>query len=104
MSSAKSGGLCCFVMCGLGAITMAIFGSGMNKEYAFFGYEGDFSEAASLCFRTAITFAILSGLSGATFVAAAVREKGLEVSVPPPLAGGEELSRTGGNGGGYRPV
>jgi len=62
------------------------------------------SEAASLCFRTAITFAILSGLSGATFVAAAVREKGLEVSVPPPLAGGEELSRTGGNGGGYRPV
>jgi len=29
-----------------GAITMAIFGSGMNKEYAFFGYEGDFVRCA----------------------------------------------------------
>lgn len=174
-----------------GAITMAVFGSGMRNEYAFFGYEGDFvrchfgrsdcvcrprswlaagstvwarrgaatngeesavvrgddaercsdatpgprsafgagpelpppgcvsvalslapppcplqAEAASLCFRTAITFGVLSALSAVTFVAAAVRDKGLAVSTPAAAVEAVNPSRGGGGGGasGYRPV
>lgn len=173
---------------------MAVFGSGMRKEYAFFGYEGDFvrcrfghsdcvcrprsrlaagstvctarrchqwggrralwcvmmalnaaltshawprlclcagpvlpprdcvsvalslpspplprplqAEAASLCFRTAITFGVLSALSAVTFVAAAVRDKGLAVSTPAAAVEAINPSRGGGGGGasGYRPV
>ncbi|GAB0493882.1 hypothetical protein MMPV_005169 [Pyropia vietnamensis] len=84
---------------------MAVFGSGMRNEYAFFGYEGDFAEAASLCFRTAVTFGVLSALSAVTFITAAVREKGLAVSTP-AVAGGEATpsSRGGGGAAGYRPV
>lgn len=85
---------------------MAVFGSGMRNEYAFFGYEGDFAEAASLCFRTAITFGVLSALSAVTFVAAAVRDKGLAVSTPAAAVEAVNPSRGGGGGGasGYRPV
>lgn len=63
------------------------------------------AEAASLCFRTAITFGVLSALSAATFIAAAVREKGLAVSTSAVGAGEATTpSRAGGGGAGYRPV
>lgn len=182
----SSSALTTFLPClSQGAITMAVFGSGMRKEYAFFGYEGDFvrsrdgpgsgvfsppligftgllwvrhsrtggalqhmatstnasltprlisgpgllpwphvppccvfclfraspptpplqAEAASLCFRTAITFGVLSALSAVTFIAAAVREKGLAVSTPAVGVGeATPSSRGGGRAAGYRPV
>lgn len=54
---------------------MLLFGIALRAHNPFLGYHGDFDEAAAACFKTAFIFAILAGLSAASFVLSAVRAK-----------------------------
>ncbi|KAA8494270.1 hypothetical protein FVE85_4245 [Porphyridium purpureum] len=72
--SFKSWGVCGAASSVLGALTMFLFYMGMAKEYAFFGYEGSFSEAADACMRTLITFGALFVISLLAFVYGSLRK------------------------------
>ncbi|KAJ8907061.1 hypothetical protein NDN08_003544 [Rhodosorus marinus] len=65
----------CFGLSVSGAIAMVCFGAAFAKHYPYFGYEGDMDEAAGACFRTAIAFGILGGLSVVLFMYAAAKQR-----------------------------
>lgn len=54
---------------------MLSFGVALRAHNPYLGYEGDFDEAASSCFKTAFVFAILAAISALSFVGDAVRSK-----------------------------
>lgn len=54
---------------------MVVFGFALRAHNPFLGYHGDFDEAASACFKTAVVFIILSAVSGLSFVVSAFRSK-----------------------------
>lgn len=54
---------------------MLALGASFRAHNPFLGYEGDYDEAASSCFKTAVVFGILSAVSALFFVYKAVRSK-----------------------------
>lgn len=54
---------------------MAVFGMALRAHNPFLGYHGDFDEAATACFKTAIIFTVLSVVSIISFVISALRSK-----------------------------
>jgi len=67
---------------------MVAFGFALRAHNPFLGYEGDFDEAATSCFKTAVVFGVLAGLSAGSFVVNAVKSK----MGPAPLARGDYQS------------
>lgn len=68
---------------------MFLFGRSLSAHNPFLGYDGDFDEAASSCFKTATIFLVLSAVSMASFVVSAVRTK---MGSAPAISGGEYQS------------
>jgi len=62
---------------------MASFGFAMRSHNEYLGYHGNFDEAATACFKTAVVFLAISGISFVAFVGGAVRTK-----LSPPAANG----------------
>lgn len=54
---------------------MIAFGASFRAHDPFLGYEGDYDEAASSCFKTAAIFGVLCAISAIFFVYNAVRSK-----------------------------
>lgn len=65
---------------------MLAFGYALKAHNPFLGYHGDFDEAAASCFKTAVIFGVLAGVSAISFVAGAVRSK---MGPPAPVARGD---------------
>lgn len=61
---------------------MVAFGTALKAHNPFLGYHGDFDEASASCFKTAIAFGVLAGVSLVSFIGTAVRAK----AGPPPGA------------------
>lgn len=81
--------LCCFATTLAGALTMLAFGLALRAHNPFLGFHGDFDEAAASCFKTAVVFGALAGVSALAFVAGAVRAKMGPPGVAPPAVRGD---------------